>query len=126
MSFIRITAVFLTLTLALIAAAQAPATGQGRYRVTVELLPGDDPAALAQQLAATYRGRVEAAEGAGGFVTILSDASARLVANDARVQFIREVETDDAGTWYLGPYSYDGSGIHSFPTRRSSDLKSVV
>ncbi|HYR29277.1 MAG TPA: RHS repeat-associated core domain-containing protein [Thermoanaerobaculia bacterium] len=120
MSFIRTAAVLLILSVAVLAAAQ-----DGRYRVTVEVLPGDDPSAVARQLAATYRGQLEpndAGEPAGGFVVSLSEASAKLFAADPRVQSMREVRTEAAGTWYLGPYSYDGAGnIKSVVTPEGTD-----
>jgi len=103
----------LLLFLAAAAIASAQQTGYGRYRLSVQAFPGDDQAAIAQQLAATYRGRVES-QSDGAFVVTLPDSAAPMLGNDPRVASVapmpREVAGNAAGTWFLGPYSYDGAG----------------
>jgi RHS repeat-associated protein len=90
------------------AAATAAAV---RYRVELTLYPGDDATATAQQVAATYGGRIEEGAGVtGSVVTIeLSEATARLAARDPRVQSLEPV-SDAEHTWTRGAYKYDGSG----------------
>jgi RHS repeat-associated protein len=59
----------------------------GRYRVELELRPGDDLAAISGQMAATYGARIEpyAEEGFTGFAIIATSARARLMSADPRV-----------------------------------------
>jgi RHS repeat-associated protein len=110
----------------------------GRYRVEVELRPGDDLIAVSSQLAATYGARIEpyAEEGFTGFAIMATPARAELMSRDPRVIAIgdlnmpapRVVETPAPAERHtpvaaearmqftseavpgLGTYSYDGSG----------------
>ena len=63
----------------------------GRYRVEVELRPGDDLVAVSSRLAATYGARIEtfAEEGFSGFAIIATPARARLMSSDPRVVGLR-------------------------------------
>src|SRR5687768_13547620 len=58
----------------------------GRYRVEVELRPGDDLIAVSSQLAATYGARIEpyAEEGFTGFAIMATPARAELMSRDPR------------------------------------------
>jgi RHS repeat-associated protein len=66
----------------------------GRYRVQLELRPGDDLAAISSQLAATYGARIEpfAQEGFTGFAIIATPARARLMSSDPRVVAIVDLD----------------------------------
>lgn len=79
-------------------------SASGRYRVSLTLQPGDDVAAIARQLVATYRGRLEpyAAEGFLGFVIVTTESSARLLSSDPRVA---SVEALSASQERLAPAS---------------------
>ena len=50
---------FTKLAMAFVFALAAPLYAADSYRVTVTLYPGEDAAALAKRLAATYRGELE-------------------------------------------------------------------
>lgn len=126
----------IALMVLLILAGASPAWAQNRYRVTLELMPGDDGAAVARQLAATYRGRLEpyAEEGFTGFAVTMSEASVRLLSTDPRVARVEQlsaiaapqptpslpevapvtappVRVEETGsTLTMGPYAYDGVG----------------
>ena len=65
----------------------------GRYRVELELRPGDDLVALSSQLAATYGARIEpyAEEGFHGFAIMATPARARLMSSDPRVVAITDL-----------------------------------
>lgn len=109
----------------------------GRYRVSVDLLPGDELETISRQLVATYGGRIElyGEEGFVGFAVVLSETRARLMSRDHRVVLVEEMPpativapppaspqpgTVDAvrprleiGTEAIpgfGTYTYDGSG----------------
>jgi hypothetical protein len=81
------------------------------YRVTLKLYPGDDVAAVAQQVAATYSGRIAQVpdEGQPAFTVELSEATAQLAMRDPRVAALAVVADADP-TWTRGTYRYDGSG----------------
>jgi RHS repeat-associated protein len=97
------------------------------YRVTVTLYPGDDAAAVAKRLAATYRGEIERpVEAAGDTFTmaiVLDTREAALLARDPHVEAVVQTSTaalpsaplhpvqgHSATDWTLGNYAYDGSG----------------
>jgi RHS repeat-associated protein len=95
--------------------------GLTAYRVQMVLYPGDDGAAVAKRLAATYRGTLQAAVDAdGSFVIALSPAGANLMGRDPTVERLEVVQTSAAERlpetaavatpWKLGNYEYDGSG----------------
>jgi YD repeat-containing protein len=96
--------------------------GMAAYRVQMVLYPGDDGAALAKRLAATYRGTLETAVDADGAFTIaLSTAGAKLMGRDPAVERLEVADaiistegvvesTAVATPWKLGNYEYDGSG----------------
>ena len=65
----------------------------GRYRVQIELRPGDDHAAISGQLAATYGARIEpyAEEGFIGFAIMATPTRAKLMSNDPRVIAITDL-----------------------------------
>src|SRR5215218_386353 len=65
--------------------AETPA-GTASYRVTIVLYPGDDAAAVARRLAATYRGTLETpVDGDGSFTISLSESGAGLMRRDPMV-----------------------------------------
>ena len=74
--------------------AQETGGAPGRYRVEVELRPGDDLIAITRQLAATYGARLEpyAEEGFTGFAIQATPARARLMSSDPRVVAIVDLE----------------------------------
>lgn len=74
------------------------AIGWDRYVVTLSLQPGEDAGAIAQQLAGTYRGRLEpfARTGFAGFAISMTEASARLLSQDPRVQLVQGVDATPA------------------------------
>jgi RHS repeat-associated protein len=94
------------------------------YRVKVVLYPGDDGAAVAKRLAATYRGTLETPIDANGsFVIALSPAGAQLMERDPTVERLvvaqpnavtataQVPETMAVATpLKLGNYEYDGTG----------------
>jgi RHS repeat-associated protein len=96
--------------------------GVTTYRVQLVLYPGDDGAAVAKRLAATYRGTMETAvDGDGSFTIALSPATADLMGRDPAVERLELAETTPAAhgvpettavatPWKLGDYQYDGSG----------------
>ncbi|HEX2060278.1 MAG TPA: RHS repeat-associated core domain-containing protein [Thermoanaerobaculia bacterium] len=79
------------------------------YEVRLALDPGDDPPAVARQLAATYRVRLESHEPSSVLVVSASEASARLLATDRRVTLVQPVPVAMNATGF-GTYEYDGSG----------------
>jgi RHS repeat-associated protein len=89
----------------------ASAAAATLYRVSLTLYPGDDAAAVAAQVAATYGGRIAERpdEGQAAFTVELSDATATLAARDPRVEALAVVSNADP-TWTRGTYTYDGSG----------------
>jgi RHS repeat-associated protein len=97
------TAVVLLLVTTTIAAQQSKfhssqETGgaPGRYRVELELRPGDDLTAISGQVAATYGVRIEpyGEEGFAGFVILSTPARARLMSADPRVIAITDVSQE--------------------------------
>jgi hypothetical protein len=99
----------------------------GIYRVTVTLYPGDDAAAVAKRLAATYRGELQQpVETAGDMFTMtltLGAQEAALLARDPRVEAVQQistaampsaplhpVEAHTTTNWTSGDYACDGSG----------------
>jgi RHS repeat-associated protein len=125
---------FLTL-----AGAAAPSSGMATYRVKIALYPGEDGAAVAKRLAATYRGELQTPlDVQAAFLISVSEASARLLGQDHQVESLEAISsspvsppsreptkaaatpggarlrTDAVATWQLGDgdglYQYDGSG----------------
>lgn len=93
-----------------------------RYRVTMQVFPGDDAGALARRLAATYRGRLESfAENAGVPEVEISmlESAAQLLSRDRNVIRLEKIGGSASGgvttnatgsSMTIGPYAYDGSG----------------
>ena len=67
----------------------------GRYRVELELRPGDDLIAISGQLAATYGARIEpfAEDGFHGFAIVATPTRARLMSSDPRVVAITDLDS---------------------------------
>jgi RHS repeat-associated protein len=76
------------------------AIGWDRYVVTLTLQPGEELEAMARQLAGTYRGRLEplARSGFTGFAVSMSEASARLLSEDAHVVLVQGVDRATTAT----------------------------
>ncbi len=101
----------------LIAAPLLASAGE-TWRVTIAVYPGDDPAATAKRLAATYHGELLAPVGSDGtFVIALSSTRAALLQSDPAVAAVAPAttappvaQTVTIESWDLGEYKYDGSG----------------
>ena len=100
------------------AAAAAGDPLRTEWRVTLKLLAGDDAAAVARQLAATYRGTLltPVDETSSTFAIAISDSAAGLLRADHRVARVETQAGARVGTntaappMTLGDYAYDGSG----------------
>ncbi len=106
----------LALVIMLIAAPLLAAADE-TWRVTITVYPGDDPAATAKRLAATYRGELQTQVGSDGtFVIALSSTRAALLGRDPSVAAVAPATTSPVAqtvtieSWDLGDYKYDDSG----------------
>lgn len=113
----------LVVLLALCSAPLAAATGGvARYQVqlTEAATAAQPPAAVAQQLAATYGGELDASPQGDRFTIRLDEDHARLLGRDQNVAAIRidaatpsrtaKPSTTETGSEWFSQYSYDGSG----------------